>query len=734
MLSVMRVRAVRCGTSQRWKGTALASSSPEKKTIRDITNEEIENIPAERIRNFSIIAHIDHGKSTLADCLLQWTGNINAEERAGKPQMMDTLQVERERGITVKAQTATMIYHDSRIDTGNEEDSRFMVNMIDTPGHVDFSYEVSRSLACCEGALLLVDSTQSIQAQTLDTYGKAQALGLKIIPVVTKIDLPNADPVGAAIAMSATFGVDPDRVICTSAKKGEGIEEVLRAIVDDMPPPSYTTMLDAMYPPEKATDPATASVGEGVGVGTKSAAQPFLARIVDSWFDRHRGVVCLVQALQGRLAENQRLTAYAAVIAFEDAKTGDKPTAADGSSQGMSGGLSAAATAADSADPRNGWSVQDVGLLTPDPMRMGTLRAGQLGYVIAGMRSTRQARIGDTMYVPTQWPGSKGVGRPPRALLGYEPAKCMLFASVFPVDTDDLDNLFAAVDRLCLNDSSLLVTKERSTSLGAGLRCGFLGFLHMEVTIQRLRDEFELPVVMTTPSVPYIIVDKKTKEERRIESVAEWPDTERTAKFDVLEPIVTVTLITPERYLGDMLSIVKARRGVDIETSFSTEHDHVVLYASVPWQEVVSDMSDAVKHNSSGYATFNYTEAGFAPASLQKIDIMVNGKDCDPLSFVHHTDGAAEQGRKLAKRLKDVLKRQQFEIIIQARMGHKILARERIPPYRKDVLMKSGKLVGGGDESRKKKLLEKQKAGKKRAKMVGNVEIDQKAFWSVLQR
>ena len=365
------------------------------------------------------------------------------------------------------------------------------------------------------------------------------------------------------------------------------------------------------------------------------------------------------------------------------------------------------------------------------------MRAGQVGFVVAGMRSTRQARIGDTMYVPAEWApagGGRGSGRPPVPLPGYEPAKCMLFASVYPVDTDDLDGLFAAVDRLCLNDSSLLVSRERSSSLGAGLRCGFLGFLHMEVTIQRLRDEFEIPVVMTTPSVPYIIVDRSTGDEQRIESVSEWPDTSRVIKFDVLEPIVNVTLITPAEYLGDMLSIIKNRRGTDLETSFTTEHDHVVVTAAVPWQEVVCDMSDAVKNMSSGYATFNYSEAGFKKASLQKVDIAVNGKECDPLSFVHHMDGAADQGRKLAKRLKDVLKRQQFEIVIQAKMGNKVLARERIPPYRKDVLIKSGKLVGGGDESRKKKLLQKQKEGKKRAKMVGNVEIDQKAFWSVLQR
>ena len=717
-------------------------------TIKDICSSEIEAMPAERMRNFSIIAHIDHGKSTLADCLLQFTGNINAKEREEKPQMMDTLQVERERGITVKAQTASMLYYDRRGRMDGDKGERYMINMIDTPGHVDFAYEVSRSLACCEGALLLVDSTQSIQAQTLDTYSKAKALGLHIIPVVTKTDLPNADPVRVAIAMSSAFGVDPDSVIMTSAKRSEGIDDILHAIIDQIPSPSHTALVDATYPELQAAVQSSKTQN-----GTRL---PFLARIVDSWFDRHRGVVCLVQCLQGRLDEGKRLTAYAAVAQYEgrevevpssstavtpnhtEAGSGADASSDQGrgsSSSSSSSSMSAAALSDSVADPRNGFSVQDVGLLTPESHRTGCLSSGQVGYVIAGMRSTKQARIGDTMYIPSEWSGkgSRSAGRPPRPLPGYEPAKCMLFASVYPVDTEDLDALFAAADRLCLNDSSLFVSRERSSSLGAGLRCGFLGFLHMEVTIQRLKDEFEIPVVMTTPSVPYIIRDPRSGQEYMIESVNEWPVPDKQQhKFDVLEPMVAITLITPDKYLGDMVSIIKDRRGTDLD--FGSEAEMVVIRARVPWQEVVCDMSDAVKNMSSGYATFNYAEDGFEKASLQKVEVMVNGTLCDPLSFVHHIDGAAAQGRRLAKRLKDVLRRQQFEIVIQAKMGSKVLARERIPPYRKDVLNKSGKLVGGGDESRKKKLLQKQKEGKKRAKLVGNVEIDQKAFWTVLQR
>jgi elongation factor 4 len=428
--------------------------------------------------------------------------------------------------------------------------------------------------------------------------------------------------------------------------------------------------------------------------------------------------VVLLQAVQGRVRETSRLTSHATVCDYEQGKL----TTVGGVSSAAQGNI---------GDPRNGFSVQEVGVLTPEALRTGGLQVGQVGYVIAGLKSTRQARIGDTMYIPAEWKHAEG-SKPP-ALPGYEAAKCMLFASVYPIDSGDLDNLFAAMDRLVLNDSSISVQRESSSSLGAGLRCGFLGFLHIEVTIQRLRDEFGLEVVMTTPSVPYkITLQDGTNLE--IDSVAQWPDHGKSVKMTVHEPVVAVTLMTPQQYLGDMLEVVKHRRGSEIETIYLQEADLVRINALVPWQEVVCDMSDAVKGRSAGYATFNYTDAGYVKGNLQKVDLLVNGKLCDPLSFVHHVDSAAFQGRELCKRLKGVLKRQQFEVVIQAFIGGKSVARERIAPYRKDVLIKSGKLVGGGDESRKKKLLEKQKEGKKKAKMVGNVEIDQKAFWAVLQR
>jgi GTP-binding protein LepA len=468
--------------------------------------------------------------------------------------------------------------------------------------------------------LLLVDSTQSVQAQTLANFGKAKALGLNIIPVVTKIDLPNSQPEDTALAMGTTFSLDPESVIMTSAKAGIGVEDVLRAVVDRLPSPRAIS---------------------------KDENGQFYGRIVDSWFDEHRGVVCLVQVIGGKLIEGQRISMYASSKESKD------------------------------VDHRTDFSVQEIGILTPQSVRTSMLRAGQVGYVIAGLRSTRQARIGDTMFVPTEWSQKSEIIQP---LEGYESAKPMLFASIYPVDSQQLDDLFAAVDKLLLNDSSVTVTREQSTSLGSGLRCGFLGFLHMEVFNQRLKDEFNVEIVMTTPSVPYII-KYHDGEVKQISCVSEWPDPEKR-KCDVSEPMVNVTLVTPHAYYGGMVDIIKERRGTDISTQY-LDDGQVLISALVPWQEVVCDMNDEVKHCSAGYASFNYEEAGFKEANLVKVEIAVNGEECDPLSFVCHKEKAASSGRKMAQKLKEVLSRQQFEIVIQARVGTKILARERIAPYRK---------------------------------------------------
>lgn len=639
-----------------------ASTSP---TIYDFVEEKeaFGNMDIENIRNFSVIAHIDHGKSTLADALLRWTGNISEKDRQ-RGQVLDSLQVERERGITVKAQTASMIFEDKRTN------KKYLLNLIDTPGHIDFAYEVSRSLASCQGALLLVDSTQSIQAQTLANYGIASKLGLSIIPVVTKIDLPNAQPEDAALNVASTFGLDPEDVIMTSAKQQIGVVDVLNAVVDKLPSPKAFT---------------------------EDRDGKFKGRIIDSWFDEHRGVICLVQVICGTLKEGARIAPMASVL----------------------------------EKGRSDYSVQDVGILTPTALRTGVIRAGHVGYVVAGLRSTKQARIGDTLYTPNEWTGANKEELV--ALPGYEDPKVMLFASIYPVDTTQLENLFAAVDRLCLNDSSISVTRDQSASLGAGLRCGFLGFLHMEVFHQRLRDEFEMDIIMTAPSVPYIIeYQNGTKE--KISCVAEWPKSlNKKDHFIVHEPIAKVTLITPQDYFGAMTDLIKMRRGIDINVQH-TDDGKVFITARIPWQEVVCDLSDQVKHFSAGYATFSYEESGYEKAELVKVEVAVNGEPCDALSFVCHRDNATTTGREMLIKLKGELSRQQFEIIIQAKIGAKILARERIAPYRKDVLTKGAKTVGGGDITRKMKLLKKQKEGKKRSKMVGKVEIGQEAFWAVLKR
>jgi len=687
-LLLRRVIGGGSGGKRRLSSTTTSTQQQQQQEASIYTvveNNELSLIKIENMRNFSVIAHVDHGKSTLSDVILQLTGNINEKQRK-KGQVLDTLKVERERGITVKAQTASMIFDDAR--TG----SRYLINLIDTPGHIDFSYEVSRSLASCQGALLLVDSTQSIQAQTLANHEKARKLGLAIIPVVTKIDLPSAQPEDTALAMGTTFGVDPSDAIMTSAKANIGVLEVLQAVVDRLPSPASSLS-------SSLTSSSSSSSSSSSTTTTTTINGPFMGRIVDSWFDEHRGVVCLVQGVGGVLTEGARITTFASVQEAKD------------------------------IDTRSDFSTQEVGVLTPTPLRTGTLRTGHVGYVIAGMRSTRQARIGDTMYIPAEWSKTSKAIVP---LEGYESAKQMLFASVFPVDTEELEALFAAVDRLCLNDSSISVAKDHSSSLGAGLRCGFLGFLHMEVFNQRLSDEFNMQIVMTTPSVPYLVeFDDGTSKE--ISSVADWPVEGRNMRFTVSEPMVKVTLITPKEHYGAMTDLIKERRGVDIVVTY-LDDGQIVLTCLVPWQEVVCDMNDLVKNGSSGYASFDYEEAGYRKADLVKVEIAVNGEPCDPLSFVCHSSKATASGRKMAEKLKGVLARQQFEIVLQAKVGNKILARERIAPYRKDVLARSGKTVGGGDVSRKKKLLEKQKEGKKRAKMVGKVEIGQEAFWSVLQR
>lgn len=534
------------------RGQALRTVVRSLNIFEVVGQSDLASIPIENIRNFSIIAHVDHGKSTLADCLLEACGNINDDDRK-RGQVLDSLQVERERGITVKAQTASMIFTDTRTN------KRYLFNLIDTPGHVDFSYEVSRSLASCQGALLLVDSSQSIQAQTIANFNKAKELGLKMLPILTKIDLPNSQPLEAAIAMSSTFGLDPDTCIPTSAKNKIGIQETLEAIADQLPHPKV------------------------------SMETEFIARVVGSWYDDHRGVICLVQVISGTLTEGQRITPYASVHETKD------------------------------IDRRTEFSVQEIGVLTPTALRTKALTPGQVGYIVStGMRSTRQARLGDTIYVPSEWTNREVV-----PLQGYEPAKQMLFASVYPVDPMELDSLYAAVDKLCLNDSSISVVKEQSLSLGSGMRVGFLGFLHMEVVMQRLQDEFNISVITTSPSVPYRIEFNDGTVEI-ISDSSRWPAAGRS-DYSVMEPVVNITIVTPADYYGSLLELIKDKRGENMDIAY-LEDGTIMVTALMPWQEVVNDMSDQVKSRSSGYASFNYVEAGYKAAKLVKVDVTVNSR------------------------------------------------------------------------------------------------------------
>ncbi|KAG5180728.1 GTP-binding protein lepa C-terminus-domain-containing protein [Tribonema minus] len=539
--------------------------------------------------------------------------------------------------------------------------------------------QVVRSLSSCQGALLLVDATQGVQAQTLTTFRAAQEAGIKVLPVVTKIDLPNAQVEDTIFSMAATFDLDPEHVLATSAKTGQGIDAVLETIVKHVPPP----------PSEW------------------DAAAPLRARVLDSWYDPLRGVVCLVQCVDGVLAEGDRISTCHL----------------------MSG---AAAAGAGQGGGDTTFSVQEVGLLTPAPVRTRSLWSGQVGYMIGGIKSVRQVLLGDTVIRAGTRKGASDEAPPPPLPL-FAPCRPNLFASCFPLDGDDFATLLTAVERLALNDASLQVHRENSTMLGHGLRVGFLGLLHMEVFKQRLDDEFNMAVLVTAPNVPYIFRDRDTGAEVEIENLADWPEEKRRGVTQVLEPMVEATVITPEDCLGSMLTLLQDKRGTELDTKF-IDGERVLLVYKLPWQEVVTDLHDKAKSISSGYASLTYRPIDPEPADLVLCEMAINTEVVGALSFVSHRSSVMRLGRDLAARLKKVIPRQQFEVVIQARLGAKPFARERIPPYRKDVLIKSGKTVGGGDPSRKRKLLDKQKEGKRRAKTVGKVQLPQSAFWALLSK
>lgn len=600
---------------------------------------DLSNFSPSHIRNFSIIAHIDHGKSTLSDRLLEVTGTLS--DRTKKDQFLDKLQVERERGITVKAQTASMFY--------SYNDTMYLLNLIDTPGHVDFSYEVSRSLYACQGAVLLVDASQGVEAQTIANFYLAFEQNLTILPVINKIDIMGADVERCKHQMSKLFDFNEATIILASAKSGRGIHEILQSVIENIPAP----------------------VGD--------VELPLKALLFDSWFDSYRGVVCLIAVKNGMIKKGDIITLSHDNITYE---------------------------------------VLELGLMYPSETPCPALYAGQVGYLITGMKTIREARIGDTIY------HSKS---PVEPFPGFKPAKPMVFAGIFPVDTEEFDVLRDAIDKLMLNDASVSVEKKSSPALGLGFRCGFLGLLHMDVFKQRLEQEYGLTVIATAPSVRYQVKLKNKAEVVNIESPSDFP--EENYIETIYEPIIKATIITPHKYLGNVLKLCEEKRGHQEDLSYMDE-DRVILRYTLPLNEVAIDFYDQLKSLSSGYASLDYEESGYQEASLVKMDILLNKKPVDALSCIVHEEKAYYIGRDLVDKLRKVIPRQLFEIVIQAAIGAKIIARSSVAPLRKDVTAK----CYGGDISRKRKLLEKQKEGKKRMKQVGNVAVPQEAFLSILKK
>ena len=585
----------------------------------------------ERIRNFSIIAHIDHGKSTLADRILQLTDTV--AERDMREQLLDSMDLERERGITIKAQAVRVHWK------GHE------LNLIDTPGHVDFTYEVSRSLQACEGALLVVDAAQGIEAQTLANAYLAIENDLEIVPVVNKIDLPQADPAGAAVEVAELIGEDAERVLRISAKTGAGIAEVLDAIVERIHAP--------------AGDPAA----------------PPRALIFDSSYDQYRGVIAFVRVVDGEFGTGEGLRAMAQGTAFE---------------------------------------AEELGYMSPARRPVETLTAGEVGYVVTGLKDVSKLRVGDTLTT-----AKRAAAEP---LPGYKDVKPMVFSGLFPTDSDDYPELRDALERLKLNDAALFYEPETSQALGFGFRCGFLGLLHMEIVRERLEREFDLDLLVTAPNVAYR-VERRTGEWVEVHNPAEMPiELER-----VEEPYVKASVIVPKEYVGAVMELCNEHRGRFDHLEYLSE-ERVHLTYELPLGEIVLDFYDQLKSRTRGYASFDYDLAGFREGNLVRVDVLVGGEQVDALSLIIHRDSAYERGKLLVERLRAEIPRQMFDIAIQAAIGARVIARETVKARRKDVLAK----CYGGDISRKRKLLEKQKKGKKRMKQVGGVEVPQEAFLAVL--
>jgi len=594
---------------------------------------------AARIRNFAIIAHIDHGKSTLADRLLELTGSLAMREM--QEQVLDSMDLERERGITIKAHAVRMLYpaQDGQI---------YQLNLIDTPGHVDFSYEVSRSLAACEGALLVVDASQGVEAQTLANSYLAINHGLEIIPVINKIDLQSADVERTKEMIESAVGLDATNALLISAKTGQGVPDVLEAIVKRVPPP-------------------------------KGAPERHLqALLFDSWFDPYRGVVVLARVFEGRLRKGQKIRLWSNGHVFQ---------------------------------------VETLGVLTPKPVEIDELVAGEVGFIIANIKNVADTKIGDTI---------TDDDRPSlQALPGFEEIKPMVFAGLYTVDAHEHTQLREALEKLKLNDSSFFFEPESSVALGFGFRCGFLGLLHMEIIQERLEREYNLELITTAPGVRYQIT-KTDGEVIEVDNPSRWPDVSEIAKVE--EPVILAVILTNEEYVGGILKLVEEKRGKQKSFEYVSS-SRVMLQYELPLNEIVLDFYDRLKSVSRGYASLDYHLSGNWVSPMSKLDIMVAGEPVDALSTIIHRDFAYDRGRALATKMKQLIPRQMFEVAIQAAIGAKIIARETVPAIRKNVLAK----CYGGDITRKRKLLEKQKEGKKRMKRIGRVDIPQEAFLAVLK-
>ena len=588
-----------------------------------------------KIRNFSIIAHIDHGKSTLSDRIIEFCGGLSKREM--KAQVLDTLELERERGITIKAQSVALTYTD---------DQKYQFNLIDTPGHVDFSYEVSRSLAACEGALLVVDGSQGVEAQTLSTCYKAIDLGLEVIPVINKIDLPQAEPERVKKEIEEIIGIDASEALSVSAKDGTNLNELMQQIAHKIPPPK------------------------------KSDEENLQALIVDSWYDNFLGVISLIRIFSGQLKKGDK---------FIVKSTGQTFTA------------------------------DTIGKFTPKKVPCDILNQGEVGYLVASVKDLKSVPVGDTL-VAAKFPDTK-------ELDGFEEVKPQVFASFFPIESNDYQAFREALQKLNLNDASLVFEPENSEILGSGFRCGFLGTLHMEVVKERLEREYDLDLITTAPSVAYEVL-KTNGEELSISSPAELPTPNEIE--EIREPIIKSTVLCPNKYVGDVIELAMSKRGVQKDLQYLGGQVSIIF--EMPLSEIVMDFFDILKSKSQGYASVDFVFDRFQKADLVKVDVAINGLVVDSLSAIMHKSEAQRKGRDIAQRLRNVIPRQMFEIPIQIMLGSKIIARESVKAFRKNVTAK----LYGGDVTRKKKLLEKQKAGKKKMKQIGKVALPQEAFLSFL--